>query len=67
VGHLPRIDSRPRRDHVDHSRIADVPQHREVVNVHFMFEDAVGPDDRNRRRVGIGAVLINRHAVAVTN
>jgi hypothetical protein len=64
VGHLSRVDGGTRRDHVDQPGCVGVPEDREVVNVHAMFENAVGPDDRNRRGVGIGPVLIDGHAVA---
>jgi len=67
VRHLSRVDCGTRRDHVDLPSRGRVPQDREVVNVHAMFDDAVDPDHRNRRVIGIGSVLINRHAVAVAD
>jgi hypothetical protein len=37
------------------------------VNVYAMFENAIIPDDRNRRGFRIGPVLIDRQAAAVTD
>ena len=67
VGHLRRIDRRTGRRHINQP--GRIPQHREVVNVHAMFEKfaRLGADHRYRRCVEISPVLINGHTAAVAD